>query len=250
MNKFFNYLKGVHSSGKDESAKRHYGGLTAKEGKVFRRIIDGLIFGSDEQGRWQKPWHPKGEGINVGCIIAAPYRWLIKHGRLFSHDLQGNVDTVNIVQMLEWQEQITYWQGIRDRVNELQPMQVYNPRANESTLQMATCLIPHQTISLRTGHRLWSTLASYTAPKIGSCIKNNIKAPKGYKIVTFDYDSHELYVSSAIADSLAGVIGSSPFTKAILLGDSKKGTDMHSLTARAGTEAAGATISRDAAKQA
>ena len=27
MNKFFNFLKGVHSSGTDESAKRHYGGL-------------------------------------------------------------------------------------------------------------------------------------------------------------------------------------------------------------------------------
>ena len=27
MNKFFSYLKGVHSSGTAESAKRHYGGL-------------------------------------------------------------------------------------------------------------------------------------------------------------------------------------------------------------------------------
>ena len=27
MNKFFEYLKGVHSSGTSESAKRHYGGL-------------------------------------------------------------------------------------------------------------------------------------------------------------------------------------------------------------------------------
>ena len=27
MNKFFEYLKGVHSSGAVESAKRHYGGL-------------------------------------------------------------------------------------------------------------------------------------------------------------------------------------------------------------------------------
>ena len=27
MNKFFNYLKGVHSTGTNESAKRHYGGL-------------------------------------------------------------------------------------------------------------------------------------------------------------------------------------------------------------------------------
>ena len=65
-------------------------------------------------------------------------------------------------------------------------------------------------------------------------IKSSYRAPEGYSFIGFDYSGEELNVAAIYADKNEGKgSGCSKLGNAILIGDKKKGTDPHSLTAKA-----------------
>ena len=89
------------------------------------------------------------------------------------------------------------------------------------------------TISGRTVSSLFNTLPThFDYPKIMSEIKSTMQAPEGWVFVGGDIDQQEASVAAAMSDSFHGWSGSNEFSRAILVGDSSKGTDYHSIMAK------------------
>lgn len=87
--------------------------------------------------------------------------------------------------------------------------------------------------TMRTVAPLYNTLpAHWDKPKIMSEIKMTSQCPDGLVFVGGDCDNQEVGIASAMADSYYGVSGASFFSRTILTGNKKEGTDYHSLTAK------------------
>lgn len=197
---------------------------------------------------WRKVPHKDGEGKNVGNLLTAAYL------RYFDDDILRSEASDGAKQVAILSRLRSYWISIKGRTLECAVGQAVNPFTNAKSTILAPQVVPHNTVSYRTGERLWLTLASHTSPKIGSEIKNKVKPPIGCDIVNFDFDSQELGILSAYSDKYVGISGSTAFSFSVLAGNKKEGTDMHTSTAVKTTEAISGvlpdvTIRRNAAKQ-
>ena len=98
---------------------------------------------------------------------------------------------------------------------------------------ISPAVVPHNTITNRAGCNLWFTVPDPKPQKIGSEIKTKVHAPKKYRFVQSDIDSQESNIAGIFADSHWGIMGSTPFSNSIIIGDKDNGTDAHSMTAKA-----------------
>lgn len=198
----------------------------------------------DESGKlMRKLPHKDGQGKNVGAVLTKFYHRFLQNGRITGCSASAE-------QILNLQKQITFWTGYRERILSAHVRKRVNPLTGEPINLLAPAVVPHNTVSYRTGEALYLTLAARGTPRIGSEIKAKSEAPEGYALVWFDYDSQELAVLSAFADSYYKLSGATAFTNAVLAGSKQNKTDMHSAVATDATRAANYAILRDAAKQA
>ena len=104
-------------------------------------------------------------------------------------------------------QQKSFWAGYRDRIRSQAIFATESPDGKRM-LVCAPDVAPSNTISLRTGSPLWLTLASHVIPKPGAEVKAKVKAPEGFDIVSYDFDSQELSALGAFSSSYVGVSGS------------------------------------------
>lgn len=183
--------------------------------------------------------HPSGKG-NVGVLFTKDLQELFDRGDISSKNPECK-------EILKMAMQLTYWTSVRNRVIE----QCIHPDYNGYNW-----CIPQTgggTITGRVTDPLWLTTCDAKPNRVGTELKSRITAPPGYKLLTADFSSQEMKIAWMLADSINGVSGSNPMSKAGYLGDKSRGTDAHSMTARVITErmqrySPGAEFSRDAAK--
>nr|XP_032523144.1 DNA polymerase subunit gamma-1, mitochondrial [Danaus plexippus plexippus] len=87
----------------------------------------------------------------------------------------------------------------------------------------------------------WMTASNAQSDRVGSELRSMVTAPPGYRFVGADVDSQELWIAALLGDSSL-MCGGSAFGWAVLAGDKRTNTDLHSLTAVA------AGVRRDHAK--
>lgn len=98
------------------------------------------------------------------------------------------------------------------------------------------------TVTGRCTDSVFMVMANPKEKRIGTEFKSMVEAPEGYKMVGADISSQELWLGASFGDSVTGVCGSTPMSRALLTGSSTDKTDCHSLMATK------AGISRDDAK--
>jgi DNA polymerase gamma 1 len=135
-------------------------------------------------------------------------------------------------------ESTVIWVSMRKRVN---LMKVENVEFEGNTLPLyVPQTVPHKTISGRRGdkdihvfaHAKGANPAKGKLGSIGSGFLSLIRAPKGWKILKFDFDSQELRLSSDVGCLELGYIGSTPLAMVVEIGSKDKGTDFHSVNSK------------------
>lgn len=195
----------------------------------------------EADGTLKKVPHPKEPGSNVGGLFTFDFLPYVEQGLLSSAD--GNAK-----RLIELNFERSWWITAGKRIYGMAIRRSTNPLNGQSILVCAPQVVPHNTVSYRTGESLLLTLPSRVKPKIGYELKSKIEAPPGWCINPYDFDSQELQVLSAYADR--GLhSGHAPFSVTVLVGSKHKGTDMHTLTSKRATDETGYKVSRDAGKQ-
>lgn len=193
-----------------------------------------VFFMDDDQCYYVRLPHKDGEGHNVGNPLASSFSW-----RLFGDNPEMSAGNPIAKRIQGLHAKSTFWVGYEGRISSV------GLRNNI----LAPAVVPHNTVSNRTGEALFLTLPSRGAPRIGSEVKSKLQAPPGHAFVTFDFDSQELAIASAYSDSYYGINGTNAFSFGVLAGDKSKKTDPHSMLAAKASKEAGLPISRDGAKQ-
>ncbi|CAB3241455.1 unnamed protein product [Arctia plantaginis] len=145
--------------------------------------------------------------------------------------------------VLSFGRMMSYWRNNRARV--LAQQVVWLPPAH-APHQGCGAILPQivvaGTLTRRASEPTWMTASNAHQERVGSELRAMVQAPPGYKFVGADVDSQELWIAALLGDSSSGVCGGSAFGWAVLAGDKRRRTDLHSLTATA------AAVSRDHAK--
>ena len=187
----------------------------------------GQGFGYYEDAIFHRLPHPEGKDANVGNVFVK-YFWKKAQDGILTSD----VSTEDFKRLCEIQWLTSFWLSVESRVKGKFIYRIPTPDGIGSCNVMPLNLIPHNTITLRSGENLWYTTAAHAGAKCGAEIRGKVHAPPGYKIVSFDFASQESNILSAYGASYAGISGSTPFDYTNLVGDKSKGTDIHSLTAK------------------
>lgn len=229
----------------DSKALLNVGTKTDFAHQLLRLCYEGQpIFKHKEMGWCYDEENPKRiphkNGIpntNVGNLLTDGYL------RYFETDLITSEHAI-AREIIQHNRLCTYWAGYRARLFAMHTQLAENPRDGSKP---CTLLAPqgrvHGTITGRQIEPTWATLASFGHARIGSELRAKVRAPKGYKLVSFDTDQQELQIARVYADSYMGISGSTPFSFQVLAGDKANGTDMHSANAKL------CGMGRDAAKQ-
>lgn len=187
--------------------------------------------------------HKNGVSYNVGNPLA----------RDFLNKFSDNVlsgDSESAERVLTIARMLSYWRNNRDRI--MQQMVVWL-KSNEISKIMRQdnfnfgAIVPHivvcGTLTRRAMESTWMTASNAQSERVGSELRSMVQAPPGYRIVGADVDSQELWIASVIGDAhYAKMHGATPLGWMTLIGTKSKGSDMHSVTAKA------VGISRDHAK--
>lgn len=201
-------------------------------GEPIYKVKDkGWCYGPNQERVWNKK-----AGGNTGTVLTKDFMRLFEDGTLAS----SNPKATRIIELTSLQ---SYWIGYRKRIAGVATYSSINPVTGEQCLFGAPFVVPHNTLSGRSGEPLWLTVAGGGKPRIGSEVKYKVQPPAGYKIVGFDVDSEELQIARCFADSYAGVSGSTQFSFQVLAGTKEDETDMHWAVAKM------VGVSRMAAKQ-
>ncbi|KAJ3634475.1 hypothetical protein Zmor_016447 [Zophobas morio] len=146
----------------------------------------------------------------------------------------------------------SYWIGTRKRANEQFIHDGFQEVLSFSPLCLPECispdiiipmLVPSGTITRRAVEPLWLTASSPKMNRIGSELKAQVRAPKGYYFVGSDVDSQELWIAAVLGDAyFTGLHGSTALGWMTVSGEKSFKTDLHSRTAEQ------IAVSRDVAK--
>jgi len=132
-------------------------------------------------------------------------------------------------------ESTVIWTSMRKRVLGLKTHEVeFEGKSIPFYVPQTT---PHKTISGREGSK---DIHVFAHPKganpekgklgsIGSGFLSLIKAPEGWNILKFDFDSQELRLSSDVGCLELGYVASTPLALVVEIGNKDKGTDFHSV---------------------
>lgn len=93
-------------------------------------------------------------------------------------------------------------------------------------------VIPMGTVTRRAVENTWLTASNAKSNRIGSELKAQIEAPKGYCFVGADVDSEELWIASLVSDSVFNIHGGTAIGWMCLEGSKNEGTDLHTKTAQ------------------
>ncbi|XP_039747970.1 DNA polymerase subunit gamma-1, mitochondrial [Pararge aegeria] len=186
--------------------------------------------------------HKDGPKYKVGNPLAKDFLNMFSQNVLSA---QGN----EAEKVLSFGRMMSYWRNNRERVMGQQvvwlPEEVLPDHLRRSVRRYGA-IVPQVvvcgTLTRRASEPTWMTASNAHKERIGSELRAMVQAPPGYKFVGADVDSQELWIAALLGDSGIGVCGGSAFGWAVLAGDKRCGTDLHSLTARA------ADINRDHAK--
>ncbi|XP_069362171.1 DNA polymerase subunit gamma-1, mitochondrial [Maniola hyperantus] len=186
--------------------------------------------------------HKDGPKYKVGNPLAKDFLNMFSQNVLSA---QGN----DAEKVLSFGRMMSYWRNNRERVTGQQvvwlPERLLPERLRRSARRYGA-IVPQVvvcgTLTRRASEPTWMTASNAHAERVGSELRAMVQAPPGYKFVGADVDSQELWIAALLGDSGVGLCGGSAFGWAVLAGDKRRGTDLHSLTARA------ADIHRDHAK--
>ncbi|MEM8610382.1 MAG: DNA polymerase [Cyanobacteria bacterium P01_H01_bin.105] len=173
--------------------------------------------------------HPSG-GDNLGTPFCKDYLAYATAGKLTSRVLPQE-DLVEIYRNILLSGQ---WTQFRSRYHD-----VYTHESKFEGLKFVKPAInPAGTVTGRAKSGVWVVTPNEKeifdgSIKIGSDIQNCVVAPPGYKVVGADFTSQESWLATLLTDAQAGKVGSSPWCQSVLYGDKKKGTDIHSIVAKA-----------------
>jgi len=173
----------------------------------------------DSEGIPTRLPHKMGEDMNVGNPLSDVYRSHILDGTLTS-DLPG----FDLAEFHRLYFETTYWYGNRDRISEVV---VRNNTHIPS-------IVPHRTVTRRSGDRLWLTVPDLKEGKIGTAIKSQIRIPDDspYWLVGADFSTQEMNIAALLSDWWTNFeLGSNDFSQMIFDGNKDKGTDIHSALA-------------------
>lgn len=190
--------------------------------------------------------HPDGEDHNVGSPLSKPFVSAFEDGILTSTYRTAS-------DALALNASCSYWASARERI--MGQMVVWEgdakhlaPKPKSAELEeMANGMIlpqviPMGTVTRRAVEKTWLTASNAKKNRVGSELKSNVRAPKGYAIVGADVDSEELWICSVMGDAQFGIHGATAIGWMTLEGTKNAGTDLHSKSA------AILGISRDQAK--
>lgn len=182
--------------------------------------------------------HPNGAQFNCTTLLSKPYIPFFEQGILSSgSDLAHEA--------LHMNSSGSYWMSSRERIvsqfvvpqtsfpSEFKSMDsCAAPVSDKESLGIILpAIIPMGTVTRRAVEKTWLTASNAKLNRIGSELKAQIKAPKGYCFVGADVDSEELWIASLVGDSVFNIHGGTPIGWMCLEGSKIEGTDLHTKTA-------------------
>ncbi|XP_052744548.1 DNA polymerase subunit gamma-1, mitochondrial isoform X2 [Bicyclus anynana] len=186
--------------------------------------------------------HKDGPKYKVGNPLAKDFLNMFSQNVLSA---QGN----EAEKVLSFGRMMSYWRNNRERVMGQQVVWLPHgalPARLRRVARRYGAIVPQVavcgTLTRRASEPTWMTASNAHKERIGSELRAMVQAPPGYRLVGADVDSQELWIAALLGDSGIGLCGGSAFGWAVLAGDKRCGSDLHSLTARA------ADINRDHAK--
>ncbi|XP_045453407.1 DNA polymerase subunit gamma-1, mitochondrial [Melitaea cinxia] len=188
--------------------------------------------------------HKDGPKYKVGNPLAKDFLNMFSQNVLSA---QGN----EAEKVLSFGRMMSYWRNNRERVMGQQvvwlPQHLLPGHLRGSTRRYGA-IVPQVvvcgTLTRRASEPTWMTASNANSERVGSELRALVQAPPGHKFVGADVDSQELWVAALLGDGggRARLCGGSAFAWAVLAGDKRRASDLHSLTARA------AGVRRDHAK--
>ncbi|CCE94246.1 DNA-directed DNA polymerase gamma MIP1 TDEL_0H03870 [Torulaspora delbrueckii] len=183
--------------------------------------------------------HPNGPENNCTTLLSKPYIHFFEKGILtseseFAHDA------------LKINSCGSYWMSARERIlsqfvvpqssfpNAFKPLKDGKEKFedHEDLGIILPTVIPMGTVTRRAVENTWLTASNAKSNRIGSELKAQIEAPKGYCFVGADVDSEELWIASLVSDSVFNIHGGTAIGWMCLEGSKNEGTDLHTKTAQ------------------
>ncbi|RIB10058.1 DNA polymerase family A-domain-containing protein [Gigaspora rosea] len=191
-------------------------------------------YANDIGGIYYRIPHKDGEDSRCATPLSKQYITAFEKGILTSEYKEAKA-------ALKMNATCSYWISSRERIKG--QMVVYNDHLEiqdmgfQSESEKGIGMILPQTLTMgtitrRAVEKTWMTASNAKESRIGSELKTNIQAPKGYKIVGADVDSEELWIASLIGDSQFGFHGATALGWMTIQGTKAAGTDLHSRTAK------------------
>lgn len=192
---------------------------------------------ADDQLLFKIP-HPNGPQFNCTTLLSKPYIHYFEKGILtseseFAHEAL-NINSCG-----------SYWMSARERISSqflvpqpsfpdaFKPFEASDELNDKEELGIILpAVIPMGTVTRRAVENTWLTASNAKANRIGSELKAQIKAPKGYCFVGADVDSEELWIASLVGDSVFNIHGGTAIGWMCLEGTKNEGTDLHTKTAQ------------------
>lgn len=191
-----------------------------------------MFLGDHKTGSWVTEdgqiQHPDERDKRVTNLFSKGFEKLVEDGVLSAFG--------DLKELLAGLMSLVNWTSLRKRVKALK---VHNPQGFPVCVPRITVT---GTVTRRCADNVWMVASNPKAKRIGTELKSMIEAPEGYKIVGADISSQEMYLASALGDSVLGYCGSTPIGLMTLVGTKSDGTDPHSVVAKE------VEVSRDIAK--
>ncbi|XP_053616538.1 DNA polymerase subunit gamma-1, mitochondrial [Plodia interpunctella] len=186
--------------------------------------------------------HKDGPKYKVGNPLARDFLDMFSQNVLTA---QGN----DAEKVLTFGRMMSYWRNNRERIMgqrvvwlppHLLPEHLQDGGKKYGAIvpQVVAC----GTLTRRASEPTWMTASNAERSRVGSELRAMVQAPPAHSFVGADVDSQELWIAALLGDSSAGGCGGSAFGWAVLAGDKRRRSDLHSLVAAA------AGVSRDHAK--
>lgn len=229
----------IHKDEFEMFQKKNY--VVADEDSIsqYRELSHSIDDNGDSDQILLKVPHPNGPTFNCTTLLSKPYIHYFEKNVLTS-------DSELAHQALNMNSSGSYWMAARERImsqfvvsgkdfnkefNPLSNKVIGTPGEKEELGIILPTVIPMGTVTRRAVENTWLTASNAKANRIGSELKAQVKAPKGYCFVGADVDSEELWIASLVGDSVFNIHGGTAIGWMCLEGTKNEGTDLHTKTA-------------------
>jgi DNA polymerase gamma 1 len=165
--------------------------------------------------------HPSGMEANLSSPLCAKYLPHAETGILTS----DRISQEQLISLIEESGLLTQWKSYRKRYASVWSY------SSEWGDYVICDLNPCGTVTRRATSKLWEVVPG-KSKKLGSNATDYLGAPEEYSVVGMDFDAQESGLAVVLTDAQTCQVMSSAWTKMILLGNSKDGTDNHSVIAK------------------